>query len=42
MLRDSEVQNLFDGYHFEKITFDKKKSTYTTNYTDHENPQTRR
>lgn len=43
MLRDADVQNLFEGYHYEKIGFDKKKSIYTTNYTDNESaPQSKR
>ena len=34
MLRDSEVQSLFDGYHYEKIGIGKKSTSYSTNYTD--------
>ena len=38
MLRDKEVQSLFDGYEYIKpMVVDKKRSTsYTTNHTDPE------
>ena len=40
MLRDSQVQNLFDGYAYDyNVALDRKRITsYTTAYTQSQNP----
>jgi len=41
VLRDSEVQNLFDGYFYDGTAMNRKKMTsYTTSVTSHTEPET--